>query len=110
MDQVKEAENILSDAQPQHRDKINRGRLAQTVLDNEMFKDAIRAARDKTHEMFENSALDDPTTREHARLRIDVLQDIVGELTRHMKTGIASKTFIQGLKDDLAAKKARFRR
>lgn len=107
---ISEAERKLDDEQSGLLDEMNRGRRAAAILENPLFKDAVRAVRDGAVSQFENSAEDDDRTRTLARLKVGVLQDVVGRLTRHMHSGQAAETRLSGLRDAVSRLKDRMRR
>ena len=71
----------------QLREKSVRGARAQAILEDEMFREAVSAARESYRSAFEQSALDDDKARYHARVCIHVLEDVITHLANAMKDG-----------------------
>lgn len=90
-------------------DKIQRGSMAEAIYDSDLFKDAVRDVRDKTLQMFADSDLDDDNARLVSRIRLDLLESVVGELRHHLQHGQAARSQLQKFKDILAKAKDRMK-
>ncbi len=70
---------------------VARARRAREILEGDLFRGAVEAVREKLTKEFESSGLDDDDTRRRVRWQIDLLQRLVGELSRHMTNGTLAK-------------------
>jgi len=107
---VKDTERRLTDEQPELTEKIRRGERATAILGDELFKSAVRVARERAVSEFEGSDLGDDKTRLRARLRLEALTDIVSELHSVMTDGEVAEKKLGMLKSALAAAKQRLLR
>lgn len=110
MDRAKEAENKLNEKLPDLHEAMRRGERAKAILDDPLFKDAVRHVRDGAVREFTGSELWDDRTRTLARLKVDVLSGVVGELSRHMSDGKAAEKKLGQLRSALETAKKRILR
>jgi hypothetical protein len=70
-------------------EKRSQGEVAQAVLENTLFKEAVEHVRNAAYKQFKSSAAGEEgrAERDVAHMKIRVLEDIVTRLTKHMKDG-----------------------
>ena len=71
-------------------------RAGQIRLDP-LFRGAVEAIKDDIWSDFARSKPDDDEARRMARLRLDVLDRVLGELNRHMSDGTLATKRLEGL-------------
>ena len=75
------------DDEAARRAEVDRAHRARQILDDALFKEAVQAVKDDTLRMFSDSSLNDDHARLLARLRLDCLDKVVGQLLTHVRTG-----------------------
>lgn len=65
----------MADEVSLHR-RIERGRKAATLLDDDFFKEAIDAVTADCVKMFATSAIDDDVKRSYARAKLDAINGV----------------------------------
>ena len=66
---------------------VRRGQQAQTILDNEIFKEAMTALRDDAIAAFKDAVPNDTDALMSARLRLDVTERFLNKFTGLVRNG-----------------------
>lgn len=79
----------------QLRGEIDRAHRAERLLADDLIREALKAIRDRAHNEFTTSAINDDRARLVARLRVDVAEDFIASLSNHVATGRMAKTTLE---------------
>ena len=80
-------EERLADEEKRAHDELHRAQRAQSILEDDLFRDAVAKIRDQFERDFYDSDLNDDDTRRTARIGIEILTKILKSLKHHMGTG-----------------------
>ena len=68
-------------------DAIRRGKRAEQILNDEVFKEAVKSLRDDAIDQFKRCPITDAQGLLAARLRLDVIEALVVDLADAMRDG-----------------------
>ena len=57
-------------------------------MEDELFREAVSAVREECRRDFERSKIEDDRGRLIARLKVDLLEDILTKLAKHIRWGV----------------------
>lgn len=89
-------------------ERLQRAQNAENILNNDLFKDAIRVVRDQCVEAFKNTEPGDIEGLRTARVAFEVAEKFVNVLAGYMRDGQIAKIRIDAVQ--AAAKKQRAKR
>lgn len=68
-------------------DEINRAQRAQMILNDDLFKEAVQALRDKAVADFRNASPSDPGALLHARVIYEVTESFINVFHGYVREG-----------------------
>lgn len=71
--------------------ELERGRIAASLLDNEIYKEAVESVRTAIIDTWANSPIRDTEGQHELRLMLKCLNDIQGHVQQVMNTGTMAK-------------------
>jgi hypothetical protein len=83
-------------------EKVNRAKNAQRILDDPLFKDAVRAVRDRCIEDFKATKAGDVEGLRVARLTFETAELFVNVLAGHMRDGQIAQIKLDAAKQSRA--------
>jgi hypothetical protein len=89
--------------------KETRGRLADEMQDNEVFRDAIQKLRDRALHDFKTAEPNDAEALMTARLRFAVVEQFIRDIVYVSKTGKLARTALQHWREKVQQAKERQR-
>ena len=69
------------------RQELYRANRAKSIIEDELFLEAVEAVKDQLWRDFAQSKLDDDNLRRNARIGVDMLDRILSSLRKHIETG-----------------------
>ena len=80
------------------RKEQDRATRARHILEEPIFKDAMKALRDEAIAEFKHSDSHNVAALQHARIRYDITEAFLSKLTRHVETGAFSEVRFENLR------------
>lgn len=69
------------------REEADRGNKARFILENDLYKDAIKAIQDRTIEEFLTCKPEDTASLQRIRLKVDVVEAFKQQFEKRVQTG-----------------------
>ena len=80
------------------KEEVIRGHAAQDLLDNPLFKDAVKAVRDGIVDAISTSAMGDDKAHTRLAIALQIINQIEKQLIAHVQTGrMASLALKEGI-------------
>lgn len=80
------------------KEEVIRGHAAQDLIDNPLFKDAVKTVRDGIVSAIANSAMGDEATHNKLAIALQLLNQVEKQLITHIQTGrLAALTLKDGI-------------
>lgn len=69
------------------KEEVIRGHQAQDLIDNPLFKDAVKAVRDGIVDVIATSAMSDEKAHNRLAIALQIVNQIEKQLITHIQTG-----------------------
>ena len=69
------------------KEEVIRGHAAQDLIDNPLFKDAVKAVREGIVSAIANSAMGDEQTHNRLAIALQLVNQVEKQLVTHIQTG-----------------------